>query len=470
MSSIRICESAFRLSSPPTCLQAFCCSSSSSSLSSPSIDSFIGDADGNMFLLSFNAEESSRGETECQRVDLKSHLDKWRRRRRRHLKGIGSGDGGEPIFDSDVVPGCDFLAMEKIDDRRILVALSSALILFDVSINECIAAASFGDTISSSSSTRGSKSEEETLTFPLSSASSLSKSSSAVYAAMVATFSGQITLLRFKIPSLFQTSSHLAPKLRQNAAALEPIVMNGADRKSVDPALEEEREKDEFHFPDLSVVATEALAEDSALKTPPLLPNSEDVDSSSGKKVTASSSSSARSSKPGVKKSASVDLPVIHRDKIKSSGYSVAPRNLKMFQPNTNFSSVKRSSSATSKTKTKSVSQQQRQTRATDSFPSEAPPPSAVTREILLSESRATPVSALSVSSCGANVACGVTDYNITIVGESLTEKSVTSHTGHKGVIHVANWSHDGAWLVGDPKSISTGIESFALLKTKGQG
>ena len=121
-----------------------------------------------------------------------------------------------------------------------------------------------------------------------------------------------------------------------------------------------------------------------------------------------------------------------------------------MFQPNTNFSSsAKKAPTAKNKQQQQRQQQQQQQKcRPTDAYPSTAPPPSSVAREIRLSESRSTPVSSLSVSSCGAHVACGVTDYSVTIVGESLAEKTVSSHAGHKGVIHGGNWSLDGAWLV----------------------
>ena len=138
MSCLRVCDSVFRLSSPLSCLQV----SYSSILGS--MDCFVGDSDGNLFRLSFDAGASS-GELSSQRIDLKSHLDKWRRRRRRQMMTNGGRTTEEP--DGSVVPGSDVLTILAIDDRLIFIALSSALLLFDASINECLSAISYGDPI-----------------------------------------------------------------------------------------------------------------------------------------------------------------------------------------------------------------------------------------------------------------------------------------------------------------------------------
>ena len=435
MTCLRVCDSVFRLSSPLTCLGA---SSSTSSL----VKCFVGDADGNLFSVSFQKDADNEA-SNTSRIDLKSHLEKARRRRQRKKLDIGGRGGSDPDTD-DVVPGCDVLAIRIIDERMLLIALSSAIVIFDVFINECLSSLSFLDKISHS----GDFPTEKDFSLPISSSISISNipfrkldgNSACAFLATVATFSGQISILRAKLPPSTPLSNSSQPQ-----DALEPVAKSQSSIEEVTNQQNNVYDDDSFTFPDISVVATDVLAEGSALKTDPLLPI---CDSNESFKKLVKPKPSASNSSYDSKKYTTTDKPIVVRDKVKSSGYSAPPRNMKMFHPNTDFSITNRSYSSKQPSKPKPQQQQQSKTRATDTFPSDASPPSSILRDICLSESRATPVSSLSVSSCGANVACGVTDYNITIVGESLAEKSVTSHAGHKGVIHVANWSLDGAWLV----------------------
>ncbi|KAM3931161.1 WD repeat-containing protein 27 [Leptodactylus fuscus] len=125
------------------------------------------------------------------------------------------------------------------------------------------------------------------------------------------------------------------------------------------------------------------------------------------------------------------DQPLVFHSKIKSSGYTTAPR-MKMFSPKTNIKAIQ-----VSKVK-KEISRKE--------YPLDIQVPSNLHKQIRLS-SKSTSACGVQYSGDAVKLACGLADksllvFNSTFIGEPAI------FTGHDGAINGFGWSYDRNWLV----------------------
>ncbi|TRZ23999.1 hypothetical protein HGM15179_003171 [Zosterops borbonicus] len=127
------------------------------------------------------------------------------------------------------------------------------------------------------------------------------------------------------------------------------------------------------------------------------------------------------------------DKPLVFHNKIKSSGYTAAPR-MTMFSPNTN---LKRKEVSKGKTSCKCKNKQ---------YPLESSPPIKYEKEISVT-CKPTPIFSLQYSGDGELLACGQADKTVLIFNSNLTDVH-NVFSGHDGAVNSVGWSHDRKWLV----------------------
>ncbi|NXL18886.1 WDR27 protein, partial [Setophaga kirtlandii] len=127
------------------------------------------------------------------------------------------------------------------------------------------------------------------------------------------------------------------------------------------------------------------------------------------------------------------DKPLVFHNKIKSSGYTAAPR-MAMFSPNTN---LKKKEVSKWKTSCKCKNKE---------YPLESYPPIKYEKEISVT-CKPTPIFCVQYSGDGELLACGQADKTVLIFNSNLIDvHSVFS--GHDGAVNSVGWSHDRKWLV----------------------
>ncbi|NWT33672.1 WDR27 protein, partial [Cardinalis cardinalis] len=134
----------------------------------------------------------------------------------------------------------------------------------------------------------------------------------------------------------------------------------------------------------------------------------------------------------GVKKTVK-DKPLVFHNKIKSSGYTAAPR-MAMFSPNTN---LKKKEVSKWKTSCKCKNKE---------YPLESYPPIKYEKEISVT-CKPTPIFCVQYSGDGELLACGQADKTVLIFNSSLTDVH-NVFSGHDGAVNSVGWSHDKKWLV----------------------
>ncbi|NXA10928.1 WDR27 protein, partial [Sapayoa aenigma] len=127
------------------------------------------------------------------------------------------------------------------------------------------------------------------------------------------------------------------------------------------------------------------------------------------------------------------DKPLVFHNKIKSSGYTAAPR-MTMFSPNNN---LKKREVSKSKTSCKFKNEE---------YPLESDPPIKYEKEISVT-CKPTPIFCVQYSGDGEMLACGLGDKTVLILNSNLTDTS-SVFSGHDGAVNSVGWSHDKKWLV----------------------
>ncbi|XP_040206849.1 WD repeat-containing protein 27 [Rana temporaria] len=127
------------------------------------------------------------------------------------------------------------------------------------------------------------------------------------------------------------------------------------------------------------------------------------------------------------------DQPLVFNKKIKSSGYTAAPR-MKMFSPKTNFKK-----SNVPAARTKEVTSEMKK-----EYPMDSEVPSNLQGKITLSN-RPT-VGCIKYSGTGKRLACG--RWGISVVFSSTLKEEPAVFTGHDGAINGLGWSYNRNWLV----------------------
>ncbi|XP_010117706.1 PREDICTED: WD repeat-containing protein 27, partial [Chlamydotis macqueenii] len=132
-------------------------------------------------------------------------------------------------------------------------------------------------------------------------------------------------------------------------------------------------------------------------------------------------------------KSTVKDQPLVFHRKIKSSGYTAAPR-MTMFIPNNNLKK-----NAVSKWKTNYKCK-------IKEYPFENYPPTKYEKETSVT-CKPTPIHCIQYSGDGEKLACGLADKTAQIFSSNLTN-TCNVFSGHDGAVNSVGWSHDKKWLV----------------------
>ncbi|NXD79954.1 WDR27 protein, partial [Halcyon senegalensis] len=127
------------------------------------------------------------------------------------------------------------------------------------------------------------------------------------------------------------------------------------------------------------------------------------------------------------------DQPLVFHNKIKSSGYTTAPR-MTMFSPNNN---LKKNEGSEWKSSCK---------RKNKEYPLESDPPIKYEKEISVT-CKPTPICCIQYSGDGEMLACGLADKTVLIFNSNLTD-TCNVFAGHDGAVNSVGWSHDKKWLV----------------------
>ncbi|KAM4041950.1 WD repeat-containing protein 27 [Anomaloglossus baeobatrachus] len=128
------------------------------------------------------------------------------------------------------------------------------------------------------------------------------------------------------------------------------------------------------------------------------------------------------------------DQPLVFHNKIKSSGYTTAPR-MQMFSPKTNIKT-----SQLSKVK-KEIS-----SGAIKEYPSDVQAPCTLHKQITLSN-KPTSACGIQYSGDGMKLACGLADKSLLVFSSTFTGEPAV-FTGHDGAVNGFGWSYDRNWLV----------------------
>ncbi|XP_051667099.1 WD repeat-containing protein 27 isoform X2 [Manacus candei] len=132
-------------------------------------------------------------------------------------------------------------------------------------------------------------------------------------------------------------------------------------------------------------------------------------------------------------KSTVKDKPLVFHNKIKSSGYTAAPRKT-MFSPNTNLNKKEVSKwKASCKCKNKE-------------YPLDRDPPIKYEKQISVT-CKPTPIFCIQYSGDGEMLACGLADKTVLIFNSNLTD-TYNVFSGHDGAVNSVGWSHNKKWLV----------------------
>ncbi|OPJ72792.1 WD repeat-containing protein 27 [Patagioenas fasciata monilis] len=132
-------------------------------------------------------------------------------------------------------------------------------------------------------------------------------------------------------------------------------------------------------------------------------------------------------------KSTVKDQPLFFHNKIKSSGYTVAPQ-MTMFSPNIN---LKKNEVSKWKASCK---------RKNKEYPLESYPPIKYEKEISVT-CKPTPICCIQYAGDGEKLACGLADKTVLIFSSNLTDIH-NVFSGHDGAVNSVGWSHDKKFLV----------------------
>ncbi|KAJ1136394.1 hypothetical protein NDU88_002811 [Pleurodeles waltl] len=129
------------------------------------------------------------------------------------------------------------------------------------------------------------------------------------------------------------------------------------------------------------------------------------------------------------------DQPLVFHNKIKSSGYTAAPR-MKMFSTQTN---AKKNSEFPSTKKTSGRA-------LTYEYPMDCPAPSKLHGQAAVAN-KPTSVCCMQYSGDGERLACGLADSTVLVFNSNLIG-SPAAYPGHDGAVTSVAWSLDKNWLV----------------------
>uniref|UniRef100_A0A8C5QDS0 WD repeat domain 27 n=1 Tax=Leptobrachium leishanense TaxID=445787 RepID=A0A8C5QDS0_9ANUR len=137
------------------------------------------------------------------------------------------------------------------------------------------------------------------------------------------------------------------------------------------------------------------------------------------------------------------DQPLVFHSKVKSSGYSVAPR-MKMFTPKTNVK----------KTTVPPKDKKDFLSGIINNYPLTAHAPSIPQKQISMGK-KVTATCSIQYSGDGQKLACGLSDKSLLVFNSTLNGEPAV-FTGHDGTVNGLGWSYDRNWLVssGDDRTV----------------
>ncbi|KAK3591286.1 hypothetical protein CHS0354_004335 [Potamilus streckersoni] len=150
------------------------------------------------------------------------------------------------------------------------------------------------------------------------------------------------------------------------------------------------------------------------------------------------------------------DQPLTFKTKIKSSGYTEAPR-MTMFKPKTNAS---KSQSLSRQSSRSSIASLVSRTHEKE-YPMTSQVPSKLQVKLDVAE-RPTAINSITISDDGSSMACALANKSAQVFRFPLTGKG-TSYVGHDNIVTSSYWSHDGNWL------ITSSDDKMAAIWGKGQ-
>ncbi|XP_078674143.1 WD repeat-containing protein 27-like isoform X2 [Branchiostoma floridae x Branchiostoma belcheri] len=180
---------------------------------------------------------------------------------------------------------------------------------------------------------------------------------------------------------------------------------------------------------EISVLSSTPLSENSPLRSE-LVPRSKET--SSGKQKQRGHLATKPKGQVG-------DQPLTFKSKVKSSGYTQAPR-MKMFTPSTRPT---KGSPTTNRAGTKSTGGDRPGVRE---FPVASGPPVNLQKKLEAAE-RPTPINNITFSDDGTFLACGLANKSALVLKMPGLTKPL-SVTGHNAAVTSVSWSKEGRWLL----------------------
>lgn len=178
---------------------------------------------------------------------------------------------------------------------------------------------------------------------------------------------------------------------------------------------------------ELTVVSNDPLGENSPLRSELVIKAKEGPTKPSTKFSTGKQA----------RKGTSIDQSLTFHTKVKSSGYTAAPRTT-MFKPKTNFGKTSSDKSTIKVSSLKEALDRQ--------YPTNSPAPSALKAMLEVAE-RPTQIRCMQISHDGKYLACGLGNRSVNVLKMPFSSKG-TTFVGHNHVVNTVDWSKAGDYLL----------------------
>ena len=209
-------------------------------------------------------------------------------------------------------------------------------------------------------------------------------------------------------------------------------------------------------------VSTEAVEELSMVAARPLTENSP-LKAEFQTTSTASATNGNRTVQRGPagggrKKSDPMNQPLTFKNKVKSSGYTQAPRTT-MFQPKTNSRSKSQDAANSRVAKGQSLAAK----ISSQEYPQDAGPPSELDRKLTTGSVPAS-VTRLKFSATGQHLACTLSNKTALVFPAPFGQKDSSVYVGHDSSINSIHWSSSGKYF------LTASNDKTAMLWDRGSG
>ncbi|KAK7488017.1 hypothetical protein BaRGS_00020762 [Batillaria attramentaria] len=188
---------------------------------------------------------------------------------------------------------------------------------------------------------------------------------------------------------------------------------------------------------DLTMVPTKPLTDHSPLRSE-LVPQA----SSAGRGAGGARTSNRGSLGGGHKRSDPMHQPLTFKTKVKSSGYTQAPRRT-MFQPKLNHRSK-----STDVSKGQSTAGQSLSSKLTSQeYPANAGPPSDLVEKISTGAIPSS-ITDLAFAASGQHLACSLANMSVLVFASPFGQKGSSVYVGHDNIVNSVSWSNSNKYLI----------------------